>query len=42
MTARKGKFEQNSPNRTSTTEQEDDGMQIRNAKTGCQDRIAST
>jgi hypothetical protein len=34
MTARKGKPEQNSPNGTSKTGQEDDGMQIRNARTG--------
>ncbi len=38
MKARKGKPEQNIPNGTSKTGQEDDGMQIRNARTDCQDR----
>jgi hypothetical protein len=41
MTARKGKPEQIWPNGTSKMRQEDDGMQIRNATTDCQDRTAS-
>jgi hypothetical protein len=42
MTARKEKPEQNSPNGTSKTGQEDDGMQIRNARTGLLCRSAKT
>ncbi len=38
--ARKGKPEQDSPNGTSKTEQEEDGIQIRNARTDFQDRTA--
>jgi hypothetical protein len=39
MTARKGKPEQNSPNGTSKMGQKDDSMQIRNARTDCQDKL---
>jgi hypothetical protein len=42
MTARKGKPEQNSPIGTSKPGEEDDGMQIRNARTDCQYRTART
>ncbi len=37
--ARKGMPEQDSPNGTSKTGEEDDGMQIRNAQTDCQNRL---
>jgi hypothetical protein len=40
-TARKGKPEQDRPNWTSKTGQEDDDMQIRNVSIDCQDMTAS-